>query len=89
MSYGADQLAIVRRTAVYVDKILKGARPGELPVEQPTRLQLLLNLKTAKALWSRRAFAFPAACRRSDRMKVLLRRMSPELAQGDPKRTAE
>jgi putative tryptophan/tyrosine transport system substrate-binding protein len=50
MSYGADQLSIVRRTAVYVDKILKGARPSELPVEQPTRLQFLLNLKIAKAL---------------------------------------
>ena len=49
MSYGPDQLAVVRRTAVYVDKILKGASPAELPVEQP-RLQLLLNLKTAKAL---------------------------------------
>jgi putative tryptophan/tyrosine transport system substrate-binding protein len=50
MSYGADQLSIVRRTAVYVDRILKGARPSELPVEQPTRLQFLLNLKVAKAL---------------------------------------
>ena len=50
MSYGPDQLAVVRRTAVYVDKILKGASPAQLPVEQPTRLQLLLNLKTAKAL---------------------------------------
>jgi putative ABC transport system substrate-binding protein len=50
MAYGADQLAIVRRTAIYVDKILKGANPAELPVEQPTKLQFLLNLKTAKAL---------------------------------------
>jgi putative ABC transport system substrate-binding protein len=50
MWYGADQLSIMRRTAVYVDKILKGARPSELPVEQPTRLQFLLNLKIAKAL---------------------------------------
>ena len=50
MSYGADQLAIIKRTAALVDKILKGARPAEIPVEQPSRLQLLLNLKTAKAI---------------------------------------
>jgi putative tryptophan/tyrosine transport system substrate-binding protein len=50
ISYGPDLLAILRRTAVYVDKILKGAKPGELPVEQPTRFQFLINLKTAKAL---------------------------------------
>jgi len=50
MSYGVDNLAITRRTAVYVDKILKGVRPSELPVEQPTKLQFLINLKTAKAL---------------------------------------
>jgi putative tryptophan/tyrosine transport system substrate-binding protein len=50
MAYGADQLATVRKTAIYVDKILKGANPAELPVEQPTKLEFLLNLKTAKAL---------------------------------------
>jgi putative ABC transport system substrate-binding protein len=50
MSYGPDLLTILHRTAVYVDKILKGAKPGELPVEQPTRLQLFINLTTAKAL---------------------------------------
>jgi putative tryptophan/tyrosine transport system substrate-binding protein len=50
MSYGADQVAMCRRGPVFVDKILKGARPADLPVEQPTRLEFFVNLKTAKAL---------------------------------------
>jgi len=50
MSYGPNVPALYGRTADYVDKILRGAKPGELPVEQPTNFDLVINLKTAKAL---------------------------------------
>jgi putative ABC transport system substrate-binding protein len=50
MSYGTDPVGMYRQLASYVDRILRGAKPTDLPVEAPTKYQMVLNLKTAKAL---------------------------------------
>ena len=50
MSYGPNVPVMVRKAASYVDRIIKGEKPGDLPIEQPARLELVVNLKTAKAL---------------------------------------
>jgi ABC-type uncharacterized transport system substrate-binding protein len=50
MSYATSNVDLFRRTAIYVDKILKGTKPADLPVEEPTKFDLVINLKAAKAL---------------------------------------
>ncbi|MBR0801825.1 hypothetical protein JQ615_41580 [Bradyrhizobium jicamae] len=70
MSYGADTLAASRRQACFVDRILKGTRPSDLPVEQPARVELVINQKTARALGLNVPEGLLASCSNSRSMSV-------------------
>jgi putative tryptophan/tyrosine transport system substrate-binding protein len=63
LSYGADRVDIFRRSASYVDRILRGAKPAELPVQLPTKFEMTINAKTAKSLGLGTAAAIPSSGR--------------------------
>ena len=77
MAYAVNMTDFVGRAAVYVDKILKGAKPADLPVEQPTKFELIINLKTAKALGHHGPASVAAARGRGDSV-IVLQKDNPE-----------
>jgi ABC-type uncharacterized transport system substrate-binding protein len=91
LSYGASNIDLFRRAAPYVDRILRGAKPAELPVQVPTKYEMTLNLKTANKLGLDVPVHLQTTRRRGDRITTfLLRCMSPLLAQrGHAPRRAE
>jgi hypothetical protein len=74
MSYGTNHGAQWQRGAEIVDLILKGAKPADIPVEQPTKFELVINLKTAKTARSHLSAGLTCHCRRGDRIAILLLR---------------
>jgi len=72
LSYGADDVALHRQAATYVDKLLRGAIAGDLPVQQPTKFEFVINLKAAKNSRPRYPANNPRACRRGDRITATL-----------------
>ena len=82
MSYGPNFPDLFRRAADYVDKILRGAKPADMPVEQPTKFDLVINLTTAKALGLTIPPSLLAARRRGDRIAIhSARRLSSKAAR--------